>query len=142
MAECEYFGRAFCAVFATAALLCGCSSSNGATGSIVTDFDNASTAARFRSSGAREMTLKAFCRKPPAAPSPAGSEAIKASCAPRVLAKVGDARVFDKGGSVYPVVFTQPVRNGDICDPGTNPQSLCGNFSAGDRMRASRIDAG
>jgi hypothetical protein len=59
-----------------------------------------------------------------------------------VLARAGDARLFDKGNGLYVVIFAQPIRNGDICDPGTQPQSICGNFSAGDRMSSSRIDAG
>jgi hypothetical protein len=141
MAEQSYLKLGLVALVAAALGLSACSTSDATTGSVVTDFDSASTAERFRTSGAREMTLKAFCRQPPASPSPTGSEAIQLSCSGRVLAKAGNARVFDKGNGLYHVVFPQPVRNGDICDPGTNPQSLCGHFSAGDKMRASRIDA-
>ncbi len=109
---------------------------------MVTDFGSDSTAARMSQSGARETTLAAFCRNPPKTTNPAAAEAIKASCRPKVLALVGDAALFDKGNGLYPVVFKRPVRNGDICPVGTTPQSLCGNFAAGDTMRSSRIDAG
>jgi hypothetical protein len=134
-------GSAFLAVLCIAAALCGCSQGQ-TTGAVVTDFDPNSTAARFRSSGAPETTLATFCRNPPKPATPEGAEAIKVSCSGRVLARVGDARLFDKGNGLYVVIFPQPIRNGDICDPGTQPQSLCGNFSSGDKMRSSRIDAG
>jgi hypothetical protein len=124
-----------------AAALCGCSQDT-ATGAAVANFDPNSTAARFRDSGAPETTLAAFCKNPPKAATKEGTEAIKVSCSRRVLARAGDARLFDKGNGLYVVVFLQPIRNGDICDPGTPPQSLCGNFSSGDQMRSTRIDAG
>lgn len=132
------------AVFAVTALagaLCGCAPET-TTGAVVTDFDPGSTAARFRNSGAPETTLAAFCNNPPKPATPQGTEAIKVSCSRRVLKRVGNARLFDKGNGLYVVVFPAPIRNGDICDPGSNPQSLCGNFSAGDKMRSTRIDAG
>jgi hypothetical protein len=133
-------GSAFVAITAIAATLCGCAPGTK-TGAVVTSFDPASTAERFRSSGAPETTLAAFCKHPPPAATPAGTEAIKVSCSGRVLARAGDARLFDKGKGLYIVVFPQPIRNGDICDPGTQPQSICGNFATGDKMRSSRIDA-
>ena len=135
---------AFLAGACVAPALSGCSSGTtaGAPGSVVTNFNSDSTAARFRASGANEMTLAAFCKNPPKAATPAGAEAIRASCRPKVLALVGDAALFDKGGGLYPVVFKRPVRNGDICPPGTTPASICGNFSTGDTMHSSRIDAG
>lgn len=120
--------------------LCACSTSP-TTGAVVTDFGSDSAATRFRQTGAHEMTLADFCKAPPKAATPAGAEAIRASCRPQVLALVGDAVVFDKGNGLYPVIFKQPVRNGDICPPGTPSQSLCGNFATGDRMHSSRIDA-
>ncbi len=126
---------------AIAAVVGGCAQGQ-TTGAVVTNFDPDSTAARFRDSGAPEMTLATFCKSPPEAPTPEGVEAIKISCSGRVLSRVGDARLFDKGNGLYVVVFPQPIRNGDICDPGTNPQSLCGNFSPGDKMRTTRIVAG
>lgn len=128
-------------VAATAVALGGCAPDT-TTGAVVTDFDPASTAARFRDSGAPETTLATFCKNPPQAATPEGTEAIKISCSRRVLTRAGNARLFDKGNGLYVVIFDQPIRNGDICDPGTPPQSLCGNFSAGDKMRSSRIDAG
>jgi hypothetical protein len=134
-------GSAFLAVSFAAIALCGCSQ-NTTTGAAVTDFDPNSTAARFRSSGAPETTLAAFCKSPPRAATPAGAEAIKVSCSGRVLARAGDARLFDKGNGLFVVIFPQPIRNGDICDPGTQPQSICGNFASGDKMSSSRIDAG
>ena len=112
------------------------------SGTVVTNFDPTSTAARFRDSGAPETTLASFCKHPPKPATPEGKEAIKISCSGRVLKHVGTARLFDKGNGLYVVIFSEPVRNGDICDPGTPPRSLCGNFSAGDKMRTSRIDAG
>jgi hypothetical protein len=129
------------AVAAIAAGLGACAP-EATTGTVVTDFDPSSTAARFRNSGAPETTLAAFCKTPPHAATPEGTDAIKLSCSRRVLTRAGNARLFDKGNGLYVVVFPEPIRNGDICDPGTNPQSLCGNFSAGDKMRSSRIDAG
>ena len=134
-------GVAFIAVFCIATCLCGCATSP-TTGAIVTNVDPASTAERFRESGAMETTLAAFCKSPPPAATLAGTEAIKASCSRRVLARVGDARLFDKGNGLYYVVFSQPIRNGDICDKDTPPQSICGYFAAGDKMHSSRIDAG
>jgi hypothetical protein len=135
---------AFLAVFCIAQALCACT--QGATttsgSAVVTDFGSDSTESRFRASGARETTLAAFCKSPPKTTTPEGAEAIRASCRPQVLGLVGDAAVFDKGNGIYPVVFKRPVRNGDICPVGTPPQSICGNFSAGDRMHSSRIDAG
>jgi len=124
-----------------AAALGGCSQ-GATTGAVVTNFDPNSTAARFRNSGAPETTLATFCKNPPKGATPAGTEAIKVSCSRRVLKRAGDARLFDKGNNLYVVIFPQPIRNGDICDPGTQPQSICGNFSSGDTMRSSRIDAG
>jgi len=141
MAHSRSAGSAFLAVTCIAAALLGCSQ-NQTTGAIVTNFDSASTAQRYRSSGAPETTLATFCQHPPHAASPAGAEAIKVSCSRRVLARAGNARLFDKGNGLYVVIFPQPIRNGDICDPGTPPQSICGNFAVGDKMRASRIDAG
>ena len=135
-------GPAFVAITAIAALLCGCASNPTTTGVVVADFDPNSTAARFRSSGAPETTLAAFCKKPPQGVTPAGTEAIKVSCSRRVLSRVGDARLFDKGNGLYVIIFPQPIRNGDICDPGTQPQSLCGNFSSGDKMSSTRIVTG
>ena len=137
-------GLAFLAVAGLAPALCGCSSGTtaAAPGPVVTNFDSDSTAARFRANGAAETTLAAFCKSPPKAATPAGAEAIRASCRPKVLALAGDAALFDKGGNLYSVVFKRPVRNGDICPTGTTPQSICGNFSAGDTMHSSRIDAG
>jgi len=126
---------------ATAVALGGCAPDTS-TGAVVTSFDPNSTAARFRSSGAPETTLAAFCKTPPQAATPQGTEAIKVSCSRRVLKRAGNARLFDKGNGLYVVIFQEPIRNGDICDPGTQPQSLCGNFSSGDKMRSSRIDAG
>ena len=128
------------AVAMLAAVLGGCSQ-NTATGAVVTNFDPDSTAARYRSAGAPETTLAAFCKNPPKAATPEGAQAIKISCSGRVLARVGDAHLFDKGNGLYVVVFSQPVRNGDICDPGTPPQSICGNFASGDKMHTTRIDA-
>jgi hypothetical protein len=126
-----------------AAALAGCSTADSTTaGPIVTDFGSDSTAARLRSTGAVETTLSAFCKAPPKTSTPQAADAIKASCRPQVLSIAGDASVFEKGGGLYHVVFKRPVRNGDICPTGTTPQSLCGNFSAGDTMHASRIDAG
>jgi hypothetical protein len=134
---------AFLAVAIAAAAVAGCASNaTTTTGTVVADFDPASTAQRFRSSGAPETTLSAFCKSPPQGATPAGTEAIKVSCSGRVLARAGDARLFDKGNGLYVVIFAQPIRNGDICDPGTQPQSICGNFSEGDKMSSSRIDAG
>lgn len=134
---------ALLAMLCIAPALFGCAQGNGdTTGSVVANFDPGSTANRFRSSGARETTLADFCKRPPPARSPEGTEAIKASCLRIVLDKVGDAALFDKGDGVYHVVFKRPVRNGDICPKGTTPQSICGNFSEGDRMNTSRIDAG
>jgi ABC-type uncharacterized transport system auxiliary subunit len=133
-------GSAFVAITAIAATLCGCAPATK-TGAVVTNFDPTSTADRFRSSGAPETTLAAFCKSAPKAPTPEGTEAIKISCSGRMLSRVGNARLFDKGNGLYVVVFPQPIRNGDICDPGTNPQSLCGNFSPGDKMSSTRIDA-
>jgi hypothetical protein len=134
---------AFVCMLAIAPALPGCAQNNaGTTGSIVSSFDPGSTANRFRSSGARETTLADFCRHPPQARSPEGSEAIKASCQRIVLDKVGDAALFDKGDGVYHVVFKRPIRNGDICPKGTTPSSICGNFGEGDKMNTSRIDAG
>lgn len=126
---------------AIAAALSGCSQGT-ATGTAVADFDPGSTAARFRDSGAPETTLAAFCKNPPQAATPEGAEAIKVSCSGRVLSRVGNARLFDKGDGLYVVIFPQPIRNGDICDPGTQPQSLCGNFSSGDKMSSTRIVTG
>jgi hypothetical protein len=126
---------------ATAVALGGCAPET-TTGAVVTKFDPNSTAARFRDSGAPETTLAAFCKSPPKPATPAGTEAIKVSCSRRVLKRAGNARLFDKGNGLYVIIFPEPIRNGDICDPGTPPQSLCGNFSAGDKMRSSRIDAG
>jgi hypothetical protein len=105
---------------AFAAALSGCSQGT-TTGSAVVSFDPDSTAARFRDSGAPEMTLATFCKNPPQAATPEGAEAIKISCSGRVLSRVGNARLFDKGDGLYVVVFPQPIRNGDICDPGTQP---------------------
>jgi hypothetical protein len=130
------------AVSCFAPVLGGCAATNTGPGAVATDFDPSSTAARIRQSGAGETTLAAFCQNPPKTTNPAAAEAIKASCRPKVLALAGDAALFDKGDGLYPVVFKRPVRNGDICPTGTTPQSLCGNFSAGDTMRSSRIDAG
>jgi hypothetical protein len=141
MALSERTGLGLLTAACLAAALCGCAT-NSSTGAVVTDFDAASTAARFRDSGAPETTLSAFCKNPPQAATPAGAAAIKASCTRRVLVRAGDARIFDKGNGLYSVIFPQPIRNGDICDPETPPQSICGNFGAGDTMRASRIDAG
>jgi hypothetical protein len=125
------------------AALGGCSTdAPTTTGAVVTDFGSDGMAQRLRSSGARETTLSAFCKTPPATANPAAADAVKASCRPQVLAIVGDAAVFEKGGGLYHVVFKRPVRNGDICPTGTTPQSLCGNFSPGDTMHSSRIDAG
>ena len=83
-----------------------------------------------------------FLQEPPKAPNPEAAEAIKASCRPKVLDVAGDAALFDKGDGLYHVVFKRPVRNGDICPQGTTPQSICGNFAAGDKMHSSRINAG
>lgn len=141
MAHSRSAGSALLAVLSIAAALCGCSQGQ-TTGAVVTDFDPNSTAARFRNSGAPETTLATFCKSPPRAATPAGAEAIKVSCSGRVLARVGDARLFDKGNDLYVVIFPQPIRNGDICDPGTQPQSICGNFAPGDKMSSSRIDTG
>lgn len=116
---------------------CANSESNAA----VTNFGATGTAERFRESGAQETTLAAFCKSRPQALSEAGSAAIKASCSPRVLARVGDAMLFAKGNGVYHVVFKQPIKNREICDKDTPPESICGNFAAGDTMRSSRIDA-
>jgi len=132
---------AFLAVFAIAPILCACAQQGTPNTAAVTDFGATSTVNRFRSSGARETTLSAFCKTPPPTATPEAAEAIRASCRPPVLSLVGDAAVFDKGNGVYPVVFKRPVRNGDICPVGTTPQSICGNFSPGDRMHSSRIDA-
>ncbi len=140
MAHSRSAGSAFLAVTCIAAALLGCSQ-NQTTGAIVTNFDPSSTAARYRSSGVPETTLSAFCKSPPHAATPEGAEAIKLSCSGRVLAHAGNARLFDKGNGLYVVIFPQPIRNGDICDPGTPPQSICGNFAAGDKMHTSRIDA-
>lgn len=134
-------GLAFVAVACLATGLGGCASTNGSSGPVVTEFDNASTAARLRNSGARETTLRAFCNHPPHAATPAGAAAIRASCSPRVLGTAGDAAVFEKGGGLYHVVFKHPVKNGDICNKDSPPQSICGNFSYGDTMHTSRIDA-
>jgi len=134
-------GSAFIAVLLVAAAVSGCANSNGATGPVVTNFDPASTAARYRSSGVPETTLAAFCKSPPPTTTPEAAEAIKASCRPKVLQLAGDAALFDKGNGLYSVVFKRPVRNGDICPVGTSPQSICGNFSFGDTMHSSRIDA-
>jgi hypothetical protein len=123
-------------------MLCGCAQGNTTTSPVVTGFDPASTEARFRSGGVPETTLAAFCKSPPKTATLEGTEAIKASCRPVVLDKAGDAAVFTKGDGVYHVVFKRPVRNGDICPKGTPAQSICGNFSEGDRMNTSRIDAG
>jgi len=133
-------GLAFLVALGIAPALCGCAGTTN--GAVVTDFNNASTAQRFRQSGAHETTLAAFCKTPPRAATPAGTEAIRVSCRSRVLAVVGDALVFDKGGGLYPVVFKRPVKNGEICDPNSPPQSICGNFAFGDTMHSSRIDAG
>lgn len=134
---------AFTAAICLPVALCGCAQGNGdTTGAIVSDFDSASTADRFRSGGARETTLATFCKNPPKAPNPEAAEAIKASCRPKVLEIAGDAALFDKGDGLYHVVFKRPVRNGDICPQGTTPQSICGNFAAGDKMHSSRINAG
>ena len=134
---------AFAVAFCLPVALCGCAQGNGDTaGAVVTGFDPGSTAARFRSGGARETTLADFCRSPPPALNPEAAEAIRASCLRIVLDKVGDAALFDKGDGLYHVVFKRPVRNGDICRKGTAPQSICGNFAAGDKMHTSRIIAG
>lgn len=130
------------ALICGAAAISGCANSDGTTGNVVTSFDPSSTAERYRASGAKETTLAAFCKAPPATSTPEAAEAIKQSCRPKVLQLAGDASLFDKGNGLYTVVFKRPVRNGDICPTGTTPQSICGNFSAGDTMRASRIDAG
>jgi hypothetical protein len=126
----------------SAAALAGCTATNGATGNVVTSFDPSSTAQRYRSSGAQETTLATFCKTPPPTTTPQAADAIRASCHPKVLRLAGDAALFDKGNGLYTVVFKRPVRNGDICPVGTTPQSICGNFSTGDTMRASRIDTG
>jgi ABC-type uncharacterized transport system auxiliary subunit len=131
----------FFAATAMVGALCGCAPDTS-TGAVVTNFDPNSTAARFRSSGAPETTLAAFCKNPPKATTPQATEAIKVSCSRRVLKRAANARLFDKGNGLYVVIFSEPIRNGDICDPGTQPRSLCGNFSSGDKMRSSRIDAG
>lgn len=133
---------AIIAVILSAAALGGCASSNGATGNIVTSFDPSSTAERFRASGAQETTLASFCKAPPPTTTPEAAEAVKASCQPKVLQLAGDAALFDKGNGLYTVVFKRPVKHGDICPTGTTTQSLCGNFSSGDRMHSSRIVAG
>lgn len=131
------------AAFCLPVALCGCAQGNGDTpGATVGSFEPASTADRFRSGGATETTLVTFCKNPPKASNPEAVEAIKASCRPKVLALAGDAALFDKGDGLYHVVFKRPVRNGDICPKGTSPQSICGNFAAGDKMNSSRIDAG
>ncbi len=134
-------GALILAAASFAAALGGCAQ-NTATGAVVTNFDPDSTTARYRSSGAPETTLATFCKSPPKPATPEGAEAIKVSCSRRVLARAGDARLFDKGNGLYVVVFPQPIRNGDICEPGTPPQSICGNFATGDKMHTSRIDAG
>lgn len=128
------------AMLGIAPALCACSTGT-TTGSVVANFDPASTADRFRSGGARETTLADFCKSPQPARSPEAAAAIKASCLRIVLDKVGDAALFDKGDGLYHVVFKRPVRNGDICPEGTTPNSICGNFSAGDKMHTSRINA-
>lgn len=112
------------------------------TGNAVTRVDAASTAQRFRNSGARETTLRDFCKSRPQASTPDAIEAIKVSCSGRVLRKAGNARVFDKGSGVYSVVFVTPIRRGDICDTKAPPRSLCGYFTDGHTLRTSRIDAG
>lgn len=124
-----------------AAGLCGCAASSMTnTGDVVTRVDPASTAQRFRDSGANETTLKDFCKSPPQAATPEGAEAIKVSCSGRVLRRAGNARVFDKGDALYSIVFVQPVRRGDICDTHAPPRSLCGYFNDGHTLRTSRID--
>lgn len=139
-------GAAVSSILAAATIaagLCGCALSSASEGpEVVTRVDPASTAQRFRDTGAPEMTLADFCKSRPQAASAEGAEAIKVSCSGRVLKRAGNARVFDKGNGLYSVVFVAPVRRGDICDTGVSPRSLCGYFSAGDTMRTSRIDAG
>jgi hypothetical protein len=132
------------AVVCIAPALYGCAqtTATGTESGAVAGFDPGSTAAGFRERGAQETTLADFCKNPPATATPEAAEAIKASCRPKVLAIAGDAAVFDKGDGLYPVVFKRPVRNGDICPTGTTPDSICGNFSAGDKMHSSRINAG
>jgi len=135
---------ALLAVICIAPALYGCAqtTTTGTVGGAVANFDSDSTAARFRERGAQEMTLADFCKNPPATTTPEAAEAIKASCRSKVLSLAGDAALFDKGNGVYPVVFKRPVRNGDICPTGTTPDSICGNFAAGDKMHSSRIIAG
>ena len=133
---------AFAVAFCLPVALWGCAQGSGDTTGIAPGFDPGSTADRFRSGGAREMTLADFCKNPPKAPNPEAGEAIRASCLRIVLDKVGDAALFDKGDGLYHVVFKRPVRNGDICRKGTAPQSICGNFAEGDKMHTSRIIAG
>jgi hypothetical protein len=142
MASSRSAGLALVAAAWLAPALCGCSQNTTGPGAAVTDFGSASTAERFRDSGALETTLAAFCKNPPSAATPAGAEAIKTSCSRRVLARAGDAKVFEKGNGIYYVVFGQPIRNGDICDKDSPPRSICGYFSAGDKMHSSRIDLG
>lgn len=125
-----------------AAGLCGCASTSTTDPMVVRSVDPASTAQRFRNAGARETTLKVFCKTPPQTATPEAAEAIKVSCSRRVLKRAGNARVFDKGKGLYSVVFVTPIRRGDICDTGAQPRSLCGYFSAGHTLRTSRIDAG
>jgi hypothetical protein len=131
---------AFAVAFCLPVALWGCAQGNGDTTGVAVSFDPGSTAARFRSGGARETTLADFCKNPPKAPNPEAAEAIRASCLRIVLDKVGDAALFDKGDGLYHVVFKRPVRNGDICRKGTAPQSICGNFAEGDKMHTSRIN--
>jgi hypothetical protein len=144
MAQSRSPRAALLAVICIAAALCGCAktTTTGTVGGAVANFDSGSTEARFRERGAQETTLADFCKNPPATTTPEAAEAIKASCRPKVLTLAGDAAVFDKGNGLYPVVFKRPIRNGDICPTGTTPDSICGNFAAGDKMHSSRINAG
>jgi hypothetical protein len=84
-------------------------------------------AAAERSSGAKETTLAAFCKSPPATKTEPGAAGVKASCSPKILAKVADAKVFDKGNGAYAVIFPRPVQKDEICDKGVSRNSVCGS---------------
>lgn len=105
-------------------------------------FDREGAAYQLRSSGAKETTLAAFCKTPPKTTTPAGAEAIRVSCRPKVLKLAGDAMLFDKGKGLYYVLFKRPVKKSDICDAGVSSASICAvGILPNESFNTSRISA-